>query len=878
MHALPEKLNEHRQKIEASFKTQLLDQRAALEKKIEESAERASSQAVRDSETSWLPQFEALQQRMDKEIGHLSAMLSDAKGSASKQDNNKKSIESTFLGQLQELRLDLSHLKVDIPRLRQSVEEATKTVRPLQDSVQELREGQTSLQAELHTASEKLESKIADEVRRAEATESTWGLRLQDVASNAADERRNSEEKARRQAAEAMQHAASVEDRLRICIDQLSNDLTTRSQQHAQEAIRALRPEVDAAVEAVHHHVEERHGHVQAENIEMNRQLRAEIQVCKEDAVIRAMDGTSKRIAELTLDWSSKLEEADRRSGATQQGHAESLATTTSGLHSRMDEVSETLGGRMKQLEEALEAAQVAARDAMLWAEQSAMRTAERHASFDDALALVREAFNQESAGRQKDLDTVRKEARESVQQAEEALDRRIKDMGSRCTSISEASLEELSKGLRQELLSWKQTADDRADTVQREVRSTLTQEAAARKDELAQVDEFARRHTQSATLELQASLASLKADLSTRMDGLKGHVDANAERAFQLERSVEAQALTQAEDVKRLRDDADASVKKLEERISETATSLSTPWQRKWDSLEGRFVELQQSISSIADEKTTEVARLDALLKEKVARDELQEGVKAAMHKAAEVTVQISALEMAMQRQQGGFEAEARDLAAQCHAAQAEATEAKSRMQRETSALGSELSQVRAAATSLTHGVVKALQVLGLLREEVEVTDPKGQDGKALLVHRRWGIDVGDLLEWEKSGQPLASRVAQQWHPFERAEVPTVLALIERKANEADLRMLRAAIGGTLGSPVKLASLGGPAWTQPSVPWTVTGGGDGATHAEQPKAFPAETLANGEVDLGHSSAVEGSGPQRPLVPRRSAPAPRTAR
>jgi len=101
----------------------------------------------------------------------------------------------------------------------------------------------------------------------------------------------------------------------------------------------------------------------------------------------------------------------------------------------------------------------------------------------------------------------------------------------------------------------------------------------------------------------------------------------------------------------------------------------------------------------------------------------------------------------------------------------------------------------VRAATTSLTRGVIKALQVTGLIRSEIEVLPPRGVDGQELTVTRRWGLEIGDLLDWEKTGQSLAARVAAKWHTYEANGVQSVLGLIEQKANEADLRMLKSSI-----------------------------------------------------------------------------------
>merc|ERR1719510_1303522 len=69
-------------------------------------------------------------------------------------------------------------------------------------------------------------------------------------------------------------------------------------------------------------------------------------------------------------------------------------------------------------------------------------------------------------------------------------------------------------------------------------------------------------------------------------------------------------------------------------------------------------------------------------------------------------------------------LEATSAEMSARCRSALGSAGEAKMRQQQEMLALGNEVTNLKAAATSLTTGIVKALQVIGLL----EVTTPGGR------------------------------------------------------------------------------------------------------------------------------------------------------
>merc|ERR1719261_1578776 len=96
---------------------------------------------------------------------------------------------------------------------------------------------------------------------------------------------------------------------------------------------------------------------------------------------------------------------------------------------------------------------------------------------------------------------------------------------------------------------------------------------------------------------------------------------------------------------------------------------------------------------------------------------------------------------------------------------------------------LGAELTTLRAASSSLANGLLKALQVIGFVREEVGT-------GSGKEAHRSFEIE--DLLEWEKAGKSLATRVARQWYVKESAGISTMLSMVERKVDSDELVPLK--------------------------------------------------------------------------------------
>jgi len=203
----------------------------------------------------------------------------------------------------------------------------------------------------------------------------------------------------------------------------------------------------------------------------------------------------------------------------------------------------------------------------------------------------------------------------------------------------------------------------------------------------------------------------------------------------------------------------------------------------------------------------------------------------KEALTASSDSTARIKVFEIAADKQHAFFDDQSKELAERCYQAQSEASDTRSRMQRESAALGGELSTLRSAATSLTHGVVKSLQIIGLLGRELEPPPARATDGQTRqqpMSARRTGVDVADLLEWEKTGHGLASRLEKEWQPFDAAGLPNLLTLLERKANEADVRMLRASIGSAPRMSPGLVDAGKP-WLprceKPETPSTSAGG-----------------------------------------------------
>jgi hypothetical protein len=103
-------------------------------------------------------------------------------------------------------------------------------------------------------------------------------------------------------------------------------------------------------------------------------------------------------------------------------------------------------------------------------------------------------------------------------------------------------------------------------------------------------------------------------------------------------------------------------------------------------------------------------------------------------------------------------------------------------------------LAKVRCAAGSLTSGVLKIAECIGLLPAHDAQNEAISDAGTPL--GPRWDkVDLQDLLQWEKIGNPLAERIGRAWRPMISANCATLVDMVQRKAESATMKLLQMAI-----------------------------------------------------------------------------------
>jgi len=289
--------------------------------------------------------------------------------------------------------------------------------------------------------------------------------------------------------------------------------------------------------------------------------------------------------------------------------------------------------------------------------------------------------------------------------------------------------------------------------------------------------------------------------------------VDAANDMLGSLERSLEALAKQHTDTAV-----AHRGLMKVErQRTEEAHVDLGTLLAQLRDNLEARIQSEGADIrAALADCRKKSFEEANSLRVEIRAQPSKKEVVEV----AATATEQYNELVAALDSHRARLETAVGDFASRCREVRTEASDARLQMQRQTMTMGNELQQLRAAATSLTNGVIKGLQVIGFVREEESLRrlvldsermgpPPSPRTGTLAPLSTRpvpssgdgsfRNIEIEDLLEWEKLGKSLASRITRQWSSKEQAGFTSVLSMLEQKADTASVEELKTTMKGSL-------------------------------------------------------------------------------
>jgi len=325
------------------------------------------------------------------------------------------------------------------------------------------------------------------------------------------------------------------------------------------------------------------------------------------------------------------------------------------------------------------------------------------------------------------------------VEASIEALKSKQAEADKEILKAAENSLERRSDILSSQFL-------DEIDRVKRQIEESAQQSSA---------------NLHSSITDVEARLTKRDATIAENMESLKAAIEKGDSGRIHLRRALQAESQqhrTAAADVSRAGAHA---VAKTEARFRD------------------ELVQLREELKITQRRIDQEAGGLRAEVQERSTLHEVAKSSTAHAERCREIEGMISDQCRKLEHAEAGISDRVANL-------QQKACEVQDRSQQEIAGLGLEISQLRTATAGLTDGVVKALQIIGLLESS---NTGRGQDdaqrvrefGDDLNVQAK-RVEVEDLLRWEKSGNTLAARVSRQWQEKQLTSAPTLLAALNRR------------------------------------------------------------------------------------------------
>jgi len=767
---------------EAATQLQLNNQRTELERKIREQSKAAEDAAFRRVEEFLTPQVKALGEQLHAKVHAVGSRTEEAFpriGDVEGAHNNTISELSPL-----RTRADVAASRID----RLSVQSATGT-----RDVAELRVDFDSLVCEFRgTVAEEKESRTRAEFR----LESL----LNGASDAAAMATRTVDEQSEQRRIRALATMTATEERLLTRMDEQGQRLLQESKRLNEELAAQLRGEILTVTGLVQRRCEEvaqqAEGLVQA----TQAQIRAEIESSAGGVEVACARSVEKKAAEII----SKMTEGFEACHASRQSLAEAAeAQRQDSLRQLRQEqrdacraTSQEADGLRSQFEAAerhsLEASEAARKKAV---DDGQRLLAEEAARLRDELSSAKRSASASE-------DTMRAEILRQLHQTATRIDAAIRDMGVQCDGSAGKALAQGMLSLRSELSDYSKHSVDLTEEVRCSCLRALSDQASSHIAALAAAD--AARDSLGANFrsELRSAVADVDARSRTLVAGCERRLDTADAKLESLQLDQEQVKKEHLDAVKAFRGDLQNERQQTEEG-GKLVNDLINKVKDDSDAfIVNESTDLRTSLDECRQRFNTEAAGLRTELRQKAGRVEAQELQRDIQQRYNELSTSIGA-------QCKKLDAAMDDFALQSREVRNEATEARLKAQRETLALGHDLTNLRAASTSLANGVVKTAEVIGLLQsgEALESVQSQGHNQEEGS-KRSWrtGVEVEDLLDWESAGNSLATRVSKTWLPKHAVGVSTLLALVEQKADEKELLVLNAvlrecALGGEAAS-----------------------------------------------------------------------------
>lgn len=758
---------------------QNVETRQEFEKKLRDNCKEAEDLALQRAEELLAPQMRSMSERLQ---GLIQAVQMRAEEAFPKIAEVTDQLSSTR-AEVQPLhqRADAAAARLD----RVAVETAT-TSKDATDLAQDFKDVIADLRA-----------KLSEETRKRESMNENLQAIIAEATQNAAGANQASMESANEQAKDIIAKMTSLEDRLSRRLDDTAERSLKELKLGDEDVMNRLRPEIQAVNQLVQKRSEE--GQEHAEGIVRNAvsTLRGEL-----DAAAKRITSASERTVEqkardLVARMNEGFEAANRRSETVREGCGAALHDATTVLRKAVSETRVGLSAEAQALRQLITGVETKAGQATEECERKAVDAATRR--LQDTSVDIRRELNETKQSLLDGDEALRQALKGQLEQVVAKLERNIQETAHATTGSSSLSLGQAISQLQSELADTLKAANERADQVRCSAADALSKEVQSRREAFSAAETAREALGANLREDMKKAMDEASALATAATNKVDRRVDTANEAIKSLERSLEAVGKEHADTAASLTNQLKIERQRTEEMGAENSALAQQVRDNLETHLQSEATDLRASLADARKKIYEEANSLRAELREQPTKRELVE-------LASTTTEQYNELNNAIDGHRTRLEAAVADYGTRVREARSEASEARLRMQRETMALGSELTTLRAAASSLANGVLKSLQVIGFLREEADASAADGEkvvkrtmaeggdggDGKK--DHHR-GIEIEDLLEWEKVGKSLATRIARQWYLKESSGIPNMISLVDRKAESEELVVLKTLI-----------------------------------------------------------------------------------
>jgi len=620
-----------------------------------------------------------------------------------------------------------------------------------------------------------LRAKLEDEAMQRRQLEATLKHVIGDAAGMAAGALNTAIQRSDQKWEQTKQGMTKMEDRLVQSIADATERTIKEANVSDELLYRRILPEVQEIGAEAERQVTRLQDRSEAAMKEVLKQIREEIEAASKRTGSEGEQLALKCVQELRAKVDDGLENATNSVHKLKMIFDKAQEDAVADLRRTILETRSACTGDAQRLKEDLSSAQADLSLAIADVERRAVDAARKR--LEDAVADIHRKVGEVKEVQVSSDEKLRKDCAEQLQHAVSRLERSIEECSTSCKGSATTALSQASSQLRAEMTESFRGARERVDTGHSQMLEKMRSEMETRQQALVKSD--AAREALAAGIREDIRRASQETAAASQAMAktMDGKLETTHTELHSLERSLEAMHAEELQNATSFR----AQLLKERQQTEEANSQLSALVAQTRDNLESQSrsdaADMRNIVSEARKRLTDEAASIRKELRDLPSKRDLQAVI-------ATTADSCQAASQAADTCRTRLESSVQDFAGRCREFSSETQDTKNRVQREMMSLGNEVTQLRAATSSLVNGVIKALATIGLIGNEDQPVDDSSlasteNPGRETPVHRR-PLEVEDLLQWEKIGRSLTTRISRQWYPREIAGFPTLVSVVE--------------------------------------------------------------------------------------------------